>query len=148
VHVKSHKTHQNAYFYLFDDDGEVLYPMLTKRLDELKGDRTSGLLFVSERSEPGKARAWTVSELREVVAEICKEAGLPHLTLSQFRKGGLSEAGAAGLSTSQIMSQSLHLTEEAVQMYIDKNAEVAMGGQQLRLKYRGKLQKRGVDIVT
>lgn len=148
VFVRAEKVHQERYFLLHDDDGKPLYPALTQRLDKLKGNQTSGPLFVSERSAPGKPRPWTKNTLNKAVANICKEAELPHLTLTQFRKGGLTESGAAGLTTTQIMSQSLHQTEQTVQIYVEKNQETAMEGQKLRLRWRRKKAKRGMDIVT
>lgn len=148
IRVVSHKNHQEAFFYIHNDDGKPLYPALTLRLIKLKGSRTEGPLFVCERAAQDKPRPWTPSELRDVVAEVCRDAGLPHLTLTQFRKGGLSESGAAGLSPWQIVSQSLHLDPNVLKFYIDCNADVAMGGQELRLDYRGRKAKRGIDIVT
>jgi hypothetical protein len=147
VYVVSDKTHQCGWFWLENDDGQPLYPALTQRLAALKGKRSTGPMFLCERAE--KPRPWKPAELRAVVAEICHEAGLPHLTLSQFRKGGLAEAGEAGLSEWQIVSQSLHLEPGRVlKHYLQRNAETAMGGQELTLKYRAKKAKRGIDIVT
>ncbi|MEH2515333.1 integrase [Bradyrhizobium sp. AZCC 1610] len=148
VFVRAEKVDRERYFLLHDDNGKPLYPALIQRLDKLKANRTSGPLFVCEESTPGEPRAWTSGKLNRVVSDICKEAGLPHLTLTQFRKGGLTESGTAGLTTTQIMSQSIHLTEQTVQIYLEKNQEVAMEGQKLRLRWRRKKAKRGIDIVT
>ncbi|MEH2488493.1 hypothetical protein [Bradyrhizobium sp. AZCC 2230] len=148
VFVRAEKTDQERYFRLHDDDGKPLYPALMQRLDKLKGNRTSGPLFVCERSAPGKPRPWSRNRLYETVAKMCEEAGLPHLTLTQFRKGGLTESGTAGLTTTQIMSQSMLLTEQTAQIYIEKGQETAMEGQKHRLRWRRKKVKRGVDIVT
>lgn len=148
VFVRAEKVHEERYFLLHDDDGKLLYPALTQRLDKLKGYRASGALFVCEESAPDKPRPWTKARLYKAVADICKESGLPHLTLTQFRKGGLTESGTAGLTTTQIMSQSIHLTEQAVQIYLEKNQEVTMGGQKRRLRWRRRKAERGVDIVT
>ncbi|MEZ2144904.1 hypothetical protein AAE026_21830 [Bradyrhizobium sp. DN5] len=148
VFVRAEKINQERYFLLHDDDGKPLYPALMQRLDELKANRTSGPLFACERSAPDKPRPWSRKRLYETVAKICEEGGLPHLTLTQFRKGGLTESGTAGLTTTQIMSQSIHLTEQAVQIYLEKNQEVTMGGQKRRLRWRRRKAERGVDIVT
>jgi hypothetical protein len=148
VLVRAEKVYQERYFLLHDDDGKPLYPALIQRLDKLRGNRTSGPLFVCEDSSPDEPRAWTSSKLNKAASDICKEARLPHLTLTQFRKGGLTESGVAGLTTTQIMSQSIHLTEQTVQLYLEKNQEVAMEGQKRRLRWRRKKVKRGIDIVT
>jgi integrase len=122
---------------------------LIARLKKLKGKRTTGRLFVSEMSSPDRPTGWAEGDLRRKVSETCKAAGLPGLTLSQFRKGGLTEAGSAGLSTSQIMARSIHLNENTVHIFVEKNPEVAVGGQEMRLRYRNrKAKKRGIDIVT
>lgn len=146
VYVVSDKTHQCAWFWLENDDGQPLYPALTKRLEALKGERTTGPMFLCERAE--NPRPWRPTELRAAVAEICTEAGLPPLTLSQFRKGGLAEAGEAGLSEWQIVSESLHLNPRVLTHYLQRNAETVVGGRELTLKYRAGKAKRGIDIVT
>jgi hypothetical protein len=148
VLVRAEKVYQERYFLLHDDNGKPLYPALIQRLDKLKGNRAFGPLFICEDSSPDELGVWTSRKLNKAVSDICKEAGLPHLTLTQFRKGGLTESGAAGLTTTQIMSQSIHFTEQTVQIYLEKNQEVAMEGQKLRLRWRRKKAKRGIDIVT
>jgi len=146
--VRAEKVGDERYFRLFDDDYEPLYPALIQRLDALKRNRTSGPLFVCEQSASGHPEAWKCDDLRKAIAGICKAAGLPNLTLTQFRTGGLTEAGAAGLTTTQIMSQSMHKNEQTVQIYIEKNQEVTLQGQTLRLKWRRNKARRGIDIVT
>jgi hypothetical protein len=147
IFVRAEKVHKSAYFYLENDDGEPLYPQLTARLTKLKGDRTTGPMFLCERAD--KTRTWKPDELRAVVEEICTDADLPPLNLSQFRKGGLSESGKAGLTPAQITSQSQSGSWAVLQKsYIENNAESAMAGQEKRLHYRGKKAKRGIDIVT
>ncbi|MFB9268025.1 hypothetical protein ACFFWD_33660 [Bradyrhizobium erythrophlei] len=148
VLVRAEKVYQERYFLLRDDDGKALYPALIERLDKLKGNRTSGPLFVCEESAADEPRPWTNWRLNKAVANICKESGLPHLTPTQFRTGGLTESGTAGLTTTQIMSQSIHLTEDSVQIYIEKNQETAMEGQKQRLRFRKRKAKRGIEIVT
>jgi hypothetical protein len=142
IFVRAEKVGKSAYFYLENDDGELLYPKLTERLTKLKGDRKTGPMFLCERAD--KTRVWRPRELRAVIKEICEEAGLPPLNLSQFRKGGLSESGRAGLTPGQITSQSLHDNWHILQKhYIDNNAESAMAGQEKRLEYRRKKARRG-----
>jgi hypothetical protein len=148
IQVVQEKTHQGSWFDLYSDSGKMLYPAMTKRLAKLKGRRKEGTLFPCERAEPGKIRPWRKAELSAVIKEICKSVGLPPLVLNQFRKGGLTESGSAGLTTSQIMAQSLHLVESTVQIYIEKNKEVAAGGQAKRLVYRKRKARFGTDIVT
>lgn len=146
VRVVAHKVRKEAYFYLENRQGKPLYRELSKRLAKLKGKRTSGPLFVCERSEPNHPRPWRVRELRKVVAEICAAARIPHCTLTQFRTGGLTESGEAGLSPWQIMSQSLHDDPNTLKRYIERNARLAMGGRERRIDYRRQIKGRRIDM--
>lgn len=148
IFVRAEKVDDAAYFALFNDDGEPLYPALIQRLDALKGERTTGPLFVRDKSDSDQPTTWSPTPLRKAMAAICRAAGLPNLTLTQFRTGGLTESGSAGLTTTQIMSQSLHKLEQTVQIYIDRNQEVTKEGQTRRLNWRCNKAKRGVEIVT
>jgi hypothetical protein len=142
IFVSQQKVGKTSWFDLFNDEGEPLYPELIKRLTKLKGRRKEGALFPCERAATGQIRPWRKAELSEAIKEICEAEGLPPLVLSQFRKGGLTESGEAGLTTSQIMAASMHTVEDTVHIYIEKNKEVAAGGQQKRLAYRERKARR------
>jgi hypothetical protein len=142
IFVVQQKVNQSRWFDLFGDDGEPLYPDLIERLTKLKGRRKEGTLFPCERATAGQLRPWRKAELSEAIKEICESEGLPRLVLSQFRKGGLTESGEAGLTTSQIMAASMHTVEDTLHIYIEKNKEVAAGGQQKRLAYRERKARR------
>jgi hypothetical protein len=104
-------------------------------------------MFLSERSD--RARPWTPAELRAVIREICDDAKLPRLTLSQFRKGGIAEANLAGLTPAEFVATSMHKNYGTVtKHYTQRSPELAAAGQGKRLCLRGRKAKRGIDIVT
>lgn len=142
IFVSQEKVSKSRWLDLFNDEGDPLYPELIKRLTKLKGRRKEGTLFPCERATAGQIRPWRKADLSKAIKEICEAEGLPPLVLSQFRKGGLTEAGEAGLTTSQIMAGSMHTVEDTLHIYIEKNKEVAAGGQQKRLAYRERKARR------
>jgi len=148
IFVRAEKVSDERYFFVVNDEGKVLFPALVERLDELKGQRSTGPLFVCENSHPDRPEAWVPKKLNKAIAMVCKNAKMDHLTLAQFRKGGLTESGSAGLTTTQIMSMSMHKTEEVLHVYTEKNQEVAMGAQEKRLAFRVKKSKRGKDVAV
>ncbi len=148
VWVLSEKTDVSMWFILFNDEREALYPNLTPRLDELKGDRTLGHLFISELSEPGNPKPWSSKGLASEMAEICKSAGLPNLTLGQFRRGGMNESGTAGNANQALKSQTMHKTDSALGRYFELNAERAAEAQEKRLSYRHRKARSGKTIVV
>lgn len=147
--VDAEKVHESGWFDLWNDDDELMYPALTERLAKLKGNRfgEEEPLFLSERSD--RTRPWKPTELRAVIAEICEDAKLPKLTLSQFRKGGMAEANLAGLTPAEFVATSMHKDYATVKKhYTQRSPELAAAGQAKRLGLRRKKAKRGVDIVT
>jgi hypothetical protein len=148
VFVDAEKVHERGWYKLRDDNGNLVYPALTERLAKLKGNRYGEQpIFLSERA--GRTRPWTTAELRAVMKEICKDAGLPCLTLSQFRKGGMAEAHLAGLTPAEFVATSRHKDYGTVHKhYTQHNPELAIAGQHKRINFRDKKSKRGVDIVT
>lgn len=148
IFVRAEKVDDERYFSLVNDDGELLFPALTERLDEMTEKRATGPLFVWEESPAGRPEPWPLKRLQETVVEICEKAGMDRLTLRQFRKGGLTESGNAGLTTTEIMSISMHKTEQTVQIYTEKNQAVAAEAQEKRLRFRQKKLKRGKDVTV
>jgi len=149
IFVDAEKVKDKGWFKLQDDDGNMMYPALTERLTKQKGNRYGKEpLFLSELSE--RTRPWRPAELRAAIKEICKDAGLPPLSLSQFRKGGMEEAHLAGLTPAEFVATSMHANFGTVLKHYTKkhNPELAMNGQSKRIDLRGKKSKRGIDIVT
>ncbi|WP_035703320.1 hypothetical protein [Bradyrhizobium genomosp. I (2014)] len=149
IFVDAEKVGEQGWFELWDDDGHEMYHALRERLTELKGNRFGDEpLFLSERAD--RTRPWRPAELRAAIKEICEEAGLPPLNLSQFRKGGMEEAHLAGLTPAEFTATSLHANYGTVaKHYTQKhNPELAMNGQHKRINLRGRKRKRGIDIVT
>lgn len=143
VLVHHNKNDVHTWLRLFDDRGRPIFPDLVERLDRLKADRTTGPLFAREGSvdADGIGKPWTLKQIRADAHKICEEiTTLPLLTMRNFRKGGMTEAGAAGL-TDVMMSAIGGISRATAHIYMDQNEEVrqvAMG----RIRDRAELQRK------
>jgi hypothetical protein len=115
------KTKRATWIDLYDQDGKPLYGALETRLDECKGDRTTGILIPKDGTfdEPwgrpdGSMATGFYAELREIL----DDAGLPEAcTFTSFRHGGITESAEAGCTENEMMILSGHLFAGTVQKY-------------------------------
>jgi hypothetical protein len=96
VHPKNGK---EAWWPLFDETGEPLFPELMAELDEIKKTMVSGLVFRRDHAHrraptplPWITERKDLRYLRSVVKDIIVEAGIRiELSFTSFRHGGVTE---------------------------------------------------------
>ncbi|SIO47883.1 hypothetical protein SAMN05443247_06013 [Bradyrhizobium erythrophlei] len=115
------KTKRATWIDLHDEDGKPLYEALEARLDECKGDRTTGILIPKDGTldEPwGRPDGTMATGFYPELREILDEAGLPEVcTFTSFRHGGITESAEAGCTENEMMILSGHLFAGTVQKY-------------------------------
>lgn len=126
VRVVHPKTGEEAWVPLFDEDGEPLYPELMARLDAIKRERIGGLMLVRDWKDekagvpvPWVTPSGDLTYMRHTVKRLILKAGLPeNLSFTSFRHGGLTEAGDADLTDSQIRAVSRQKSPKVMPRYI------------------------------
>jgi hypothetical protein len=119
------KTKRATWIDLRDQDGEPLYPALERRLDDCKGDRTSGILIpkdgtTDEAWEANSDGSLTTS-FYKTFRKLMKAASLPDTCkFTSFRHGGITESAEAGCTENEMMILSGHLHAGTVQLYAKK----------------------------
>jgi len=118
------KTKRATWIDLRDLDGDPLYPALEERLDECKGERTTGILIPKDGTvdEPwGTAEGTLQSSFYASFRELMEAAGLPdECKFTSFRHGGITESAEAGCTENEMMILSGHLHSGTVQRYAKK----------------------------
>jgi hypothetical protein len=132
-----HKTGELIDLPLFDDDGTVLWPELTGRLDHTV---RRGTLIVM-RDRPDKRRktflTWNEHSFRHRVADIREAAGIdPTAKFMGLRHGGNVEGAEAGLTDAQLRALSGHRTTAALLRYAQTTKQQRRAGARMRLEAR------------
>jgi hypothetical protein len=119
------KTKQKRWIHLRNRDGRPLYPALEARLDECKGERTSGILIPRDGTDDqpwGKPDGSLSGAFYDRFHEIASAAGLhASLLFTSFRHGGITESAEAGCSEAEVMILSGHLEPRTAHRYIKKS---------------------------
>jgi integrase len=137
--IYHHKTRKLVDIPLYDEDGTVLWPELTARLDAAP---RYGTLIVT-RDQPDRRRKvrlpWKEDYFRHRVAAIRAAAGIEFSAkFMGLRHGGNTEAGDAGLSDAQIRALSGHKTAAMTALYTKATMQQRRSGARKRLEARTK----------
>jgi hypothetical protein len=125
VRIVHPKTGEEAWWPLYDERGEQLFPELTAELDGLKSRIVSGLMIRRDRKyrKSGVPLPWMTARgdldyLRATVKEIVRAAGLrDDLSFRSFRHGGFTEAADADLTDAQLRAAGRHRSARQLPTY-------------------------------
>jgi hypothetical protein len=110
VRIVHPKNGEEAWWPLFDEAGEALFPELMAELDEIKKTTVSGLVFRRDHAHrrsrtplPWITEKKDLRYLRDVVKEIIRSAGLrEELSFTSFRHGGFTEGADSDLTDTEL----------------------------------------------
>jgi hypothetical protein len=119
------KTGEEAWWPLFDEAGDQLFPELMPELDAIKEQTVGGLVF---RRDHGHRRArvplpWITPRggldyLRATVKRIIRAAGLrDELSFTSFRHGGFTEGADSDLSDAKLRAAGRHRSARQLPTY-------------------------------
>jgi hypothetical protein len=134
-----HKTGELVEMPLYDDDGTVLWPELTQRLDAAP---RRGTLIVM-RDKPDRRRKtylpWKEDYFRHRIAELRPAAGIdPAVKFMGLRHGGNTEGADADLTDAQLRALSGHKTAGMTVLYAKQTMKQRREGARKRLAVRSK----------
>jgi integrase len=142
VLITHYKTDEEVWVSLYDSDGEPLYPGIEAALDELKGDRTSGVLIPRD----GSLNPWAGPEEQlpgdfyktfdEVAGKKLRAKGI---TFTSFRHGGITEGAEAGLTEFELMTLSGHKDPRTIQKYVKQTRRMFENAQHKRILHRSRV---------
>jgi hypothetical protein len=140
--ISHFKTYEEVWVKLYDSDGEPLYPAIEAALDELKGDRTSGVLIPRD----GSLNPWAAPEdqlhgdFYDAFDEVAgANLRLKGITFTSFRHGGITEGAEAGLTEFELMTLSGHKDPRTIQKYVKQTSRMFENGQHKRLLHRSRV---------
>jgi hypothetical protein len=137
--IYHHKTRELVEMPLYDEDGTVLWPELTERLD---GAPRRGTLIVMRDKLDRKRKTylpWKEDYFRHRVAEIRAAAGIdPASKFMGLRHGGNTEGADADLTDAQLRALSGHKTASMTALYAKQTMKQRREGARKRLAARTK----------
>jgi len=140
------KIGEEAWWPLFDEAGNQLFPELMPELDAIKEQTVSGLVF---RRDHGHRRArvplpWVTPRggldyLRATVKRIIRAAGLrDELSFTSFRHGGFTEGADSDLSDAELRAAGRHRSARQLPTYAKRTRKQLVSGAQKRRAERTK----------
>ncbi|WP_334525147.1 hypothetical protein [Bradyrhizobium sp. AZCC 2230] len=146
VHLKNG---EEAWWPLFDEGGEAIFPELMDELDAIKRAVSSGLAF--RRDHPHRRSAtplpWITARgdlryLRSVVKTIVVAAGLrAELSFTSFRHGGFTEAADSDLTDAELRAASRHRSAQQLPAYAKRTQKQLIRASQKRREERIRLAR-------
>jgi hypothetical protein len=140
------KNGEEAWWPLFDDTGEPLFPELMAELDAIKGTIASGLMI---RRDHGHRRSSTqlpwmterkdLRYLRRVVKKIVAAAGIrTELSFTSFRHGGFTEGADSDLTDAELRAAARHRSTRQLPAYAKRTRKQLISGSKKRREERTK----------
>jgi hypothetical protein len=126
VQIVHPKTGEEAWWPLFDERGEFLFPELMAELDEIKRTMVSGLVFRRDhanRRNKQELLPWITERqdlryLRATVREIILAAGLrEELSFTSFRHGGFTEGADSDWTDAELRAAGRHRSARQLPTY-------------------------------
>jgi hypothetical protein len=125
VRIVHPKNSEEAWWPLFDETGEPLFPELMAELDAIKDTVASGLAFrrdhMHRRSPvllPWFTERKDLRYLRHVVKKIIVAAGLrTELSFTSFRHGGFTEGADSDLTDAELRAAGRHRSRQQLPTY-------------------------------
>jgi hypothetical protein len=146
VKIVHPKNGEEAWWPLFDETGEPLFPELMAELDAIKEAIVSGLIFRRDhkhrRSQlplPWITERKDLRYLRSVVKKIVAAAGLrTELSFTSFRHGGFTEGADSDLTDSELRAAARHRSTRQLPTYAKRTRKQLISGSKKRREERTK----------
>jgi hypothetical protein len=146
VRIVHPKNGEEAWWPLFDEAGEPLFPELTAELDTIKETIVSGLIF--RRDHPHRRSCtplpWITERkdlryLRSVVKKIVVAAGLrTELSFTSFRHGGFTEGADSDLTDAELRAAARHRSTRQLPTYAKRTSKQLISASKKRRQQRTK----------
>jgi hypothetical protein len=146
VKIVHPKNGEEAWWPLFDETGEPLFPELMAELDAIKETMVSGLVFRRDHKHR-RSRAplpWITERkdlryLRSVVKKIIAAAGLrSELSFTSFRHGGFTEGADSDLTDAELRAAARHRSPHPLPSYAKRTRKQLISGSKKRREERTK----------
>jgi hypothetical protein len=146
VKIVHPKNGEEAWWPLFDETGEPLFPELMAELDAIKETIVLGLIFRRDhkhrRSQiplPWITERKDLRYLRSVVKKIVVAAGLrTELSFTSFRHGGFTEGADSDLTDAELRAAARHRSTRQLPTYAKRTRKQLISGSKKRREERTK----------
>ncbi|WP_143278301.1 hypothetical protein [Bradyrhizobium sp. UFLA03-84] len=146
VKIVHPKNGQEAWWPLFDDRGEALFPELMAELVAIKQHVVSGLVFQRNHAHrksltpiPWIAKRKDLRYLRSVVKDIVAAAGIrAELSFTSFRHGGFAEGADSDLTGAELRAAGRHRSARQLPTYAKWTRKQPISGTRQRREERKK----------
>ena len=146
VKIVHPKNGEEAWWPLFDENGEALFPELMAELDEIKKTIVSGLVFRRDHGHrktriplPWITERKDLRYLRAVVKDIIRAAGLrEELSFTSFRHGGFTEGADSDLTDAELRAAGRHRSSRQLPTYAKRTRNQLISGTKKRREERTK----------
>ncbi|MCA6122124.1 hypothetical protein J6500_09505 [Bradyrhizobium sp. WSM 1704] len=146
VKIVHPKNGEEAWWPLFDDRGEALFPELMAELDAIKRVTVSGLVFRRDHAHrksptplPWITERQDLRYLRRVVKDIVVAAGIrSELSFTSFRHGGFTEGADSDLTDAELRAAGRHRSARQLPTYAKRTRKQLISGTRKRREERTK----------
>lgn len=146
VKIVHPKNGEEAWWPLFDETGEPLFPELMAELDAIKETTVLGLIFRRDHKHrrshmplPWITERKDLRYLRSVVKKIVAAAGLrTELSFTSFRHGGFTEGADSDLTDAELRAAARHRSTRQLPTYAKRTRKQLISGSKKRREERTK----------
>lgn len=146
VKIVHPKNGEEAWWPLFDETGEPLFPELMAELDAIKATTASGLVFRRDHEHrrsrdqlPWITERKDLRYLRRVVKKIVVSAQLRgELSFTSFRHGGFTEGADSDLTDAELRTAARHRSSHQLPTYAKRTRKQLIAGSKKRREERTK----------
>ena len=147
VKIVHPKNGEEAWWPLFDETGEPLFPELMAELDAIKETLVLGLIFRRDHKHrrspmplPWITERKDLRYLRSIVKKIVGEAELrTELSFTSFRHGGFTEGADSDLTDSELRAAARHRSTRQLPTYAKRTRKQLISGSKKRREERTKV---------
>ena len=152
VRIVHPKNGEEAWWPLFDEMGEPLFPELMAELDAIKANTVWGLVFRRDHEHrrspaplPWPTERKDLRYLRSVVKKIVAAAGLrSELSFTSFRHGGFTEGADSDLTDAELRAAARHRSSHQMPTYAKRTRKQLIAGSKKRREERAKAARAGL----
>jgi len=146
VRIVHPKNGEEAWWPLFDETGEALFPELMTELDAIKDSIASGLAFRRDHTHrrspallPWITERNDLRYLRRVVKKIIVAAGLrTELSFTSFRHGGFTEGADSDLTDAELRAAGRHRSRQQLPTYAKRTRKQLIAAAKKRREERAR----------
>lgn len=146
VRIVHPKTGEEAWWPLFDEIGEPLFPELMIELDAIKQTMVTGLVFRRDHRhrrgrglQPWFTEKGGLDHLRSTVKDLIASAGLrEELSFTSFRHGGFTEGADSDMTDAELRAAGRHRSARQLPTYAKRTRKQLISGAQKRRAERAK----------